>query len=264
MIKLKRWQIGFTIAELLVVIGVIAILIGISTLSYTYIQKRTAETAVRSDLAGMLKLVEIDQMRTRQPLSDLPEEYTPSSGVTASFVTVTNPPSYGALTPVQNGVLFHQTCLNLIADPTNTTIHAASGGGTGSVITSCNDGISGNRLLITGWSSQNWMVPVQKSQLETYINSVPYDSWWIDRQDVVRGFYTKLISNFETSGGTWPINSFWDTWANEWSGVKKEELPAPTTPASTSWCIEAHHQRSADVYFHIASQSNEPTEGRCS
>jgi len=50
---------GFTIVELLIVIVVIAILATISVVTYTGIQNRANDTAIKSDLANMAKKIQL-------------------------------------------------------------------------------------------------------------------------------------------------------------------------------------------------------------
>lgn len=76
---------GFTIPELLVVIVTIAILAGITAVSYNGVQNRAHDTAVRSDLDGMAGLLEsyrANVSATRKFPASASE--LPSLGATAS------------------------------------------------------------------------------------------------------------------------------------------------------------------------------------
>lgn len=66
--KLHKYQQGFTIVELLVVIVVIAILAAISVVAYTGIQNRAHDTAVQSDLSQIHK-----QLQVAAALEELPD-----------------------------------------------------------------------------------------------------------------------------------------------------------------------------------------------
>ena len=55
---MRKSRSGFTIVELLIVIVVIAILATISVVAYSGIQNRTHDTAVKSDLTNLKKLIE--------------------------------------------------------------------------------------------------------------------------------------------------------------------------------------------------------------
>jgi len=59
---LERRQAGFTIVELLIVIVVIAILAGITIVSYNGITRRTIEVSMKSDLQGASSQVELDNV----------------------------------------------------------------------------------------------------------------------------------------------------------------------------------------------------------
>ncbi|MGE5298733.1 MAG: hypothetical protein ACM3KF_01710 [Acidobacteriota bacterium] len=178
-------------------------------------------------------------------------------------LTMVDGEHYSGLSPVQNGVLFHKICTELIADPQYSVIHAREGGGTSSVVMRCDDNISGNSLLITGWDSRTWNVPVTQATIQSYIDSVPYDAWWTDRQAVVRGFYTALMAEYSARGGTWPVTSFWDPWANEWSGVKKQELPAPDPSDSNNYCLVAVHRTYTDILYRVKGTVGTIEPGGC-
>ena len=107
------------------------------------------------------------------------------------------------------------------------------------------------------------MTPVTQSTIQSYVDSVPYDSWWTDRQSVVRGFYTALMAQFSARGGNWPITSFWDPWANQWSGVHKEELPAPDAVGTDSYCLAAAHRKYTDIIYHVIGTTGSIEPGTC-
>lgn len=248
---------GFTLVELLIVCLVIAILAVISVVVYHNLQKRAADATVFKDLKSASEQLEVSYTKnpdTFRTLEELPEGFQPSDDITIRFVPQEVSEFYDNLTPVQEGVLFYEVCEELIADPHYSTIHSKDGSQTKSVVMRCDDDIENDVLQITGWDSKKWYVPLAKTALENYIDSVPYDNWWIDRQDVVRGFYTELIHRFEQKGGTFPIESFWDPWANQWSGVPKEPLPAPSPPpasAAGAYCVEAYHNKFPDNIYKI-------------
>lgn len=253
---------GFTVVEIIIVIVVIAILAAIGTASYNGIQKSAAKVVVMSVIRDAQKSVDIENVRGGGGLPNaIPDSFQSSSDVDVAYIKVTGN-RYKDLSAVQNGVLFHQVCVSLAANPYYSVIHSKDGNNTSTVVMSCDDNVRAGGMQITGWETKNWDTPVTQQLLEEYIASVPYDSWWTDRQEVVRGFYTALISEFTSQGGTWPVTSFWDPWANPWAGVHKEELPAPTSSES-GYCIVATHKKYLDVQYSIRINQGSPQEGGC-
>lgn len=68
MYSIRKKQ-GFTIVELLIVIVVIAILATISIVAYQGIQNRAYDAAIKSDLAGYAKLVQLRQTESGRYLT---------------------------------------------------------------------------------------------------------------------------------------------------------------------------------------------------
>ncbi len=267
---MKRWYGagGFTIVEILIVIVVIAILASISVVGYRGIQLRATQAVVQNDLHALseqLMIMAVTDAAAFSNLTGLPGSFVRSNDVVATYNPLSGASSYSNLTPVQNGVLFYTICEELIADPFYSVIHARDGNSSQSVVMRCTDNIQAGGMLITGWDSRYWSVPVTVATIQSYMNSVPSDSWWTDRQDVVRGFYQELINRFQQKGGTFPVTTFWDPWANQWSGVYKEELP--TLPAIRNsydgdFCIEAYHSKYPDNIYKI-NQNGKIEEGGC-
>ena len=264
LIKRKRsgYHGGFTIVEIIIVIVAIAILAALVSVSYGSIGKESAKSSVKTALASAQQVLDMKVMRGLDVTTDLPDDFRPPKDV---IVEVVPPGHYGNLSDVQNGVLFHDICVELVAIDQYTVIHPKSGSGSDKVITGCPiNTVSRSSMAIHGWDSRSWPTPVQRSQLTAYIASVPYDSWWTDRQSVVRGFYTELINRFESRGGKWPITSFWDHWANDGNGgVKRDSLPILESPEIQRYCVQAVHQKYPDVVYSIASQNVNPQEGAC-
>ncbi len=251
---------GFTIVELLIVIVVIAILAAVSVVGYSGVQYRAATVVTQNTLKNANTAVMLEKIQGGSVPAALPSNVQVPDDVAVEYRPLGG--HYSGLSPVQNGVLFQAICVQLINDPYYSVIHAKTGSETQSVVMRCSDNIARSSLLITGWKSETWSTPIMREQLQAYIDAVPYDPWWTDRQDVIRGFYSALISRFETQGGTWPITSFWDPWANEWSGVHKEELPPPDPGTSTGYCIQASHRKYQKSYT-ISSDNQTIREGTC-
>lgn len=60
----RQYQTGFTIVELLIVVVIIAILAAITIVAYGGIQNRANDSAIRSDLSNMAKLMEVMRVDT--------------------------------------------------------------------------------------------------------------------------------------------------------------------------------------------------------
>lgn len=261
---------GFTLVELLIVCVVIAVVAAIGVVAYTGMQQRAAETTVFNDLKKASEQLQIAYVRSPasfNSIAEIPDDFRATDQVVIQYVPLAlSGPSYSNLSAVQNGVLFYEVCEELINDPHYATIHARDGSATNSVVMRCTDRIEGGGLQITGWNSIFWNTPVTRDQIQGYMDSVPYDSWWTDRQDVVRGFYEELVNRFTAKGGAFPVTSFWDTWANQWSGVHKEELPAPDASvgglADGGYCVQAYHSNFPDNVFKI-TQDDKIEPGGC-
>ena len=253
---------GFTVVELLIVIIVVAILTAIVTVAFRGVQRNAANSVTMDTIKKASDAVRVQRTFNRDAPAAIPTDVKSPDSVNLTLTMVSGE-HYSGLSPVQNGVLFHKICTELIADPQYSVIHAREGGGTSSVVMRCDDSIAANKLQITGWDSKNWMTPVTQSAIQSYIDSVPYDSWWTDRQTVVRGFYMALMTQYAARGGSWPITSFWDPWANQWSGVPKEELPAPDATDASNYCLVATHRKYTDIVYHVMGTVGAVQPGGC-
>lgn len=259
-IRKNGGKYGFTLVEVVIIVAVIAILSVIGVVSYKGIRQNAARSSIISALSDSQKKLELEYAKSRTTMGELAEA---PEGVTLTRI-VKDGTHYSNLTDVQNGVLFYMVCLELIADPAYSVIHAKTGGQKQSVVMKCDDNVTANSILITGWDSRTWNVPVTQAALESYIASVPADSWWIDRQEVVRGFYTELISRFTQRGGSWPVKSFWHPWAApDNSGVPKENLPEPDPPEEGTYCVQGAYVGYPDMIYIITDQDSTPREGTC-
>ena len=258
---------GFTIVEIIVVISVVAILATLGTSVYIGFRKNAVKATVLTDLNGASTAVGLEAAQhidnSEYSVTTLPESFHPSPEVTVGISLLE--PAYSGLTAVQNGVLFWTVCEELLQNPYYTIIHDRDGGSSTMMFT-CSDNVLANNILITSWSSKSWGTPVTESAILNYIDSLPDDAtgaWWVDKQAVYKRFYHKLVKTHKARGGYFPITSFWDPWANQWSGVKKEELPPLTDAGPNKYCIEAFHSNYPDMVFNITSEDSSAKPGSC-
>lgn len=251
---------GFTIVELMIVIAVIGILATIVTVGFTTVKRDAANSSVVSSLKNAGETVEVELINNRKLPLGMPDSFAASEDVMVTYIPDEGTIHYSDLTPVQNGVLFYNICLELISDPFYSTIHSRDGNSTRTVMLGCH--VYGwQSVHINGWDSRNWSVPLTSTALQSYVNSVPYDDWWIDKQQVTRSFYTELMSRFTERGGTWPVTSFWDTWA---SGVQKEILPEPDPSSDlTKYCIVAYSSLYPEISYFLTADDQRIRSGNC-
>ncbi|MEO8691671.1 MAG: prepilin-type N-terminal cleavage/methylation domain-containing protein [Candidatus Saccharimonas sp.] len=263
---------GFTIVELVVVIVVISILAAMSMVAYNGVQLKASEVALQANLKSARDAITLNSAfdvgtgassggGTNAGI-ELPDSFKNNPNTPMELVQASNVPHYDNLSPVQNGVLFADICNQLTAEGYG--VGTNNGGQTETYITACNVYNSPQLQVNSAWSGHNFNVPVKSNTLSDLANSLNYnDSWRPNRTAVEQEFYNTWDSRFTASGGVYPVTSFWDPWANQWSGVPMEALPAPTVPDQTGYCIEAHSERYPDVYYHITDTDSTPVKGKC-
>jgi len=246
-----RIQHGFTIVELLLAIAVLGILATIGILAYNGISKTSVIRKVQNDLVNAAGEMEtVAQQNAGAYPGSLPTSIVASGGVTIAIYT--SPlPHYSGMTSVQNGVLLSQICQDLV----NAGLGSGKnfGGGTDNYITSCGNWNAGS-MQVTGWTSKVFNTPLQDNTLTDYANSIPaYDAWHPNEQAVTQYFYRQLHDRLIAEGGSFPITTFWDSWATPNNGgVIAQPLPAVDSPTA-DFCINGGSTTYADVLWHITS-----------
>ncbi|MAU33991.1 hypothetical protein CL689_00570 [Candidatus Saccharibacteria bacterium] len=257
----RRWDAGLTVVELVVAIVVVGILIVIGVYSYGQIQRQAAEKAVISDLQQASALMLQGSIRDRGTYpTSIPQDMKHTEGVELEVAESGVRSYYEGLSPVQNGVLFAQICEDLISEGVGRGVN--QGGDSEDYISGCGNW-NDDSMQITGWNTQRYDTPVHRDTLENYAQSFTTNDAWnkAAHEATVSTFYGELIERFESSGGEFPIITFWDYWANSGNGgIMREELP--TAIERPYFCIDAVHTRYDDLRWYITS-SQKVYQGSC-
>ncbi|MET0979935.1 MAG: type II secretion system protein [Candidatus Saccharimonadales bacterium] len=256
----RQHKNGFTIVELLIVIVVMGILAAIIIIAFSGIQRRATTTTLQSDLSNASKMMKVAQVDAGSFPSTLPSTVKSSKSVTLTLAPQGGTPVYSGLTPTQNGLLFYDTCRQLIAEGVGQKPDDGH-----HYISACNV-YNYNQIHIDGWNGRNINTPLTSAALDTYVSSYVGG----EKPDFTTqgtNFMTQLKTRFQASGGTFSVTSFWDSWATPVNGgVMKPTMPAPTSTSGSSdpneFCINATHANYPDLKWHITAGSA-PTEGEC-
>jgi prepilin-type N-terminal cleavage/methylation domain-containing protein len=254
----RRGQ-GFTIIELLIVIVVIGILAAIIIVAFNGIQRRAAITTLQSDLSNASKLMKVAAADTGSFPSSLPAAVRASKSVTLSLKTQ-GTPVYSGLTPVQNGLLFYDTCRQLISEGLGQKLDDGH-----HYISACNV-YNKNQIHIDGWNGRDVNTPLTTASLDTYVSSYSGGEKPLFTTEATN-FMNQLKTRFQASGGVFSIASFWDSWATPVNGgVMKPSMPAPTSTSGaidpSDFCINAVYANYPDLKWHITALAA-PIEGEC-
>jgi len=251
----KWWAPAFTIVELIIVVAVIGILAAISIVAYGGIQRTAADKAMKSDLehvTGEMQRVQL-QNNGLYPTT-LPVAVKSSPNITLNLKysgTFNFYAAAGPLTPVQNGVLMSQICQDLIDEGIGKGKN--QNGVTQDYITGCGNW-NHDSMQFTGWNTKKFSTPVSDNALLAYAdNFTTSDNFNKAHETVVKTFYHALVDRHVRQGGTYPITTFWDFWANSGNGgVMNQPLP---TPRQQPWyCVEATHASYPDLRWHVTNE----------
>jgi len=257
---MNRSQKGFTVVELLIVVTVIAILAAITIVGYNGIRVAAMKSAAQSDLRNVETAMQLAYQDLGTYPSEIPSTVKPSPNVALNVRWSGTVTSYGTLTDVQNGVLLSQICQNLIDEGAGKGVN--NGGSTQTYIMGCGNWNHGS-MQVTAWDSRVWSTPISDTQLLNYANTFTTSDTWNSAQiGVVKNFYTQLVQRHIATGGTFPIKSFWDSWATTGNGgVMKQPLPA-TLETKTTFCVEATTSSPSTTVWHI-DENGSLKEGAC-
>ena len=254
-----RWahakQSGFTVVELLIVILVIGILAAISIVAYKGVERTAADKAMKSDLELVTGEMQRLQMQNNGVYpTTLPSTIQSSPKVTLNLKYSGNINFYaaaGPLTTVQNGVLMSQICQDLISEGLGKGVN--QGGVTRDYITGCGNW-NHDSMQFTGWDTKKFLTPLTDTTLLNYAdNFTTSDTFNKAQETVVKSFYHELVERHTRQGGTYPITTFWDSWATSGNGgVIAQPLP---TPQPQPWyCVEATHSSYSDLIWHVGDE----------
>lgn len=243
---------GFTIVELLIVIVVIGILVVVSVVAYNGVQRNAADKTMKSDLDRVTsEMQRIASENNGVYPTTLPNDLIGSPNVTLTLKhsgTINYYGAGGALSPVQNGVLLAQICQDLITEGAGRGVN--QGGQTKDYITGCGNW-NHNSMQIAGWDSRVYGTPVTDTALLTYAdNFTTSDAYNKIQETVVKTFYHELVDRQTREGGSFPITSFWDSWATPTNGGVQTQ-PLPTPQAQPWYCVEATHANYSDLEWHV-------------
>lgn len=251
-----RWanwgKTGFTIVELLLIVLVIGILVAITVVAYNGVQKNAAEKAVQSDLDNVSTEMQRAQLANGGLYpATLPTTIKPSPHVTLTLKYSGTTPFYGAgagLSAVQNGVLLSQICQDLINEGYGKGKNQA--GTVKDFITGCGNW-NHNSMQITGWDSEVYSTPVSDVTLLNYAdNFTTTDTYNKAQETVIKTFYHALVDRQTKEGGSFPITSFWDSWASPTNGGVVTQ-PLPPAQQRPGYCVEAVHDTFTTIVWHV-------------
>ena len=252
-----RYNTGFTIVELLIVIVVIGILAAIVIVTFSGLQRRASIAGIQSDLTHAAKSFAAIQAETGAYPGVMPVEVKTSPGT--SITLVYSHAVYSGLSPVQSGVLYQNICQALVGEGYGTGTNIA--GGIEQYITGCH--VYGRSAMqINGWNAHDFSVPITAGAVSAWYDThVAYEAWRPNKKEVFLAFAAQLNARYQAAGGTFPVTTLWDPWAAANNGgVFQESLPASS--GSSSYCIEATHMKYPEVRWRVMA-AGKPEEGSC-
>lgn len=261
----KRWAPAFTIVELLIVIVVVAVLATISVIGYNGVRKSAINHAAQSDLDRVATEMERQYQKTGQYPSKtpaaLPTDMVASNNITLTIVRSGNAPFYTGLTAVQNGTLLAQICQQLIDEGVGKGVD--QGGATRDYISSCGNW-NHDSMQFTAWDTKKWDVPVTSEQLLGYADSYTVTGAFhkAAQEGAVKNFYRELVSRHQQQGGSFPITSFWDYWANSSNGGVQQQPLATNPQTRPYYCVQAQANSYSDIIWKV-TQDTKIKAGAC-
>lgn len=253
---------GFSIAEVLIIVVVVAILAAITVVAYNNFQRSASRSSVVSSLRQVSTRIASGKIRDGSvpaTLDDLTADNPEVQMVLVGSSAAGSHNYYSNLTEPQNGLLFYGLCGELVEQ--------GHGNGPNDFGTNTIAYISGchvydiNYMQINGWNGGfNISSPsVTKQMLQNYVDTAANShSSHPSYRAALQGFMDQLIGSFEMQGGSFPITSFWRPW------LSAPVLPPPEEALSgpiEGYCIVATSVRFGDISYVSTSQELTPREG---
>ncbi len=254
-----RWAPGFTIVEMIIVIIVIAILATITMISFGKFRQDALTTAVQSDLRTAATTMESAKTHLNEYPSTLPSNFSASNNSVVTLKKSGAEPRYTNLTAVQTGVLFSKICSDILAEGKGKGVD--QGGVTRDYIQSCGNW-NNNGMQVTGWDSRNWSTPVSRAAFLNYGDTFVAGSTWHKVQEtIVKNFYHEMVDRLERQGGSFPITSFWDSWATPGNGGVQQQPLSANPQMRQYFCIEGTSPNTSIIWR--INEDGALTEGAC-
>lgn len=257
----KRWAPAFTIVELVVVIVAVAIIAATAVVAYSAVQSQARIRAVEADLSrGATEMQRLYQQTGAYP-TVLPSTITASNNqVTLSLKKSGSYIYYSGLNAVQNGVLFSKICENLLAEGVGKGVDA--NGESHDYVSGCGNW-NNNNMQVTAWTTKQWPTPVTASQLSSYAASYTVSTAFHKQgqEKATKAFYNGLVERMQLQGGTFPITSFWDYWADPGNGGVMYQSIDTNGQTRPVYCIQGSTNSGNDIW-HV-DQTSKVSQGPC-
>lgn len=257
----KRWASAFTVIELIVVVTVIAIIAATVVVAYTSVQSQANIRAVEADLSSTATEMQRSYQQTGSYPSSLPNTISASNNqITLSLAKSGAYTYYTGLNAVQNGVLFSKICEQLLAEGVGKGVDA--NGESHDYVSGCGNW-NYNNMQVTAWTTKQWPTPVTASQLSNYAATYTVSTAFhkVGQEKATKAFYNGLVERMQQQGGTFPITSFWDYWADPGNGGVMYQSIDANGQARSFYCVQGSTNKGSAVY-HV-DQTSKVSQGPC-
>ena len=235
--QLRRKNSAFTVVELLVVITIIAILAGVTTIVYLGIQHRAYDARTLSAIAKATQVLDVYYVRNHDyPPNFANTEYVAPESVALTLYT--NAPQkrvYTSLTPDQNAQLLLNSCNASMPVQQDGTVY-----NTGCMFSGQNFHVKGNsgyNVVLNGPTVIELAFQLSCGSACTQVRQT-------------------IVDDFLDQGGSFPI-----TVPN--GNVKMPIAETMTYGQATDFCLEAKSVTYDDIVYHTTQKVSRPVSGLC-